>query len=409
MMKGRGYRMPLFGIAILIVLITLITSAFGADQKTNAPKGYVSFYSAGDLELSIAPVVEGKELESQTNTSFFRGVITDYRIEAAPGEREFIIRHGETYKQTFRVTVKDKAVTYIGLRRQIIGSQTSNVPGTYGGTSKRTMTSFYLRSTVGKHPLPADENTKDPVPYIEALKDSDWATRLNALMSLLRIRPVLSQQTVGDIQVIAREDMDSGVRGAATKLLEKMDYKLLAKPLYLETFEDNSAKWSSNTKDEIMGFSEEGYFIEPETERYWWTTVGVSDSMKKRSDFDAVVDCSWRKGASNFPYGLILGKDKEEFYGFGISRNGGAVVHRWSGNSIKSTPIPWKYDAAKTIGENLFSRVQISKRGDTYTFRINGVTVGSFTDKDKLPVQSIGVFAANKQSVIFKKIIVLEP
>jgi hypothetical protein len=319
------------------------------------------------------------------------------------------VEHNDRYKKHFKVTVEDNAVTYISLWMQIIDTRVGYGLSTLGGTNTRTTTVYYLRSSTGSHPLPADEEAKDPAPYITALEDSDHATRLVAVKALRKIKPPFIRQTVARLQTMAREDVAARVRTEAGKLLAERNLALLPAPLYLETFEDNKAKWSADDNGEVMGFSSDGYYVDPNNESYRWSVVDISSNLRKKSEFDAILDCSWRKGVVNFPYGLILGRNKEDFYTFAISRNGGAIVQRWSGGNIKSIPIDWKHDAAKTIGENEFSRIFISKRGDTFTFEVNGVTIGSFADPDKLSVQSVGVFAGNRQGVVFKRIMITEP
>ncbi len=413
-------------VLVIFIAMSLFSTALAAGEKTVRSTGYVSFYQnngslSNDIGLEITTIVDGKELKKQLN--FNKGTtVSDYRIEAEPGDREFVVRHNFDPSQSkyrneerFRVTVKESMVTYISFRRQGISYNEDKLLTVTNSTYK-----YFVRATVGTHPLPAEENVNAIAQYVDALQDNDWGTRHAALKALRRFSPVLGPQTIALLQAMAREDVSFFVRTEATELLEAQNPKHLSKPLFIQTFFDSSDTGSSYAwyQGQFMGRDPEGYFIAPNDENFLWSSINWSDiavfegfwkgtrKVIVPPDFDAILDCAWRGGINNAAYGLILGKDKSDFYSFGISRNGGAIVNRWSGSNITATPIPWKQDAATTIAERDFSRIVVAKHGNTYTFTVNGVPIGTFTDAQMLPVQVIGLIAGNRQKAVFKRIIV---
>jgi hypothetical protein len=383
------------------------------DLPAGAAKGYVSFYTKGQGEgmgLKIVGIEGGNELPPVRNGDSWSGV-GDLRLARTPGWHEFIASH-QKYSERFRVPVEEGQVTFVSFRRQITGVLV---------VDKMTTTSYMVRGSQGRHPLPADPATTDPRRYLEALDDGDWGTRHHALERLASLAPPLDAVAVAKVRRMALEDPVEAVREGARGLLSAGKLPLPAPPIALDTFEVNAdGRWyvgGGNGDPVAFTFEPDGYQIESRDGNEHWVVAGAGPLTHSRSsseliasgDVDFTVDCTWKGGAANRGYGLVLGRDKGTFHAFLVARSGGTMSAPAADSKWRPASLPWVQTAAKAIASSPTTRILVSRRKDRYALSVNGVPVGTVVDPEAMPVQSIGFLVSGAQTVVFNRLVISRP
>jgi hypothetical protein len=383
----------LASLALSLLLASCQTLKIADGLPIGNPKGYVSFYSV-DLNLSIAKVEGGSELPAARNWDFFNNY-SDYRVACPVGTSVFVVRHGN-YAQSFKVEVRSDKVSYLSFREQILSSSSST---TYMGT-------------VGSHALPADPEDTDPAPFLSALEDGDWGTRRAALAALRRIRPKLDEVQAALVKRMAYEDAILAVRQEAEKLLKSLGLKVPAPPLFLDAFESNLANhWYMGAGGGKSSFEldAEGYLISATDEISHWATANLPKNIAGLADYDAILECEWKGGQDNKPFGLLLGSDWKNFHAFCVSKNGGAMAARFKDSNDVAADFGWTQEASASIAADPVIRISVAKRGASYSMKVDGVSVGSFTDDSPLPVASVGMIIWGAQDIVFRKVLIKSP
>jgi hypothetical protein len=379
------------GLAIL--LAACATLVVKDDLPRDAEKGWVIFVSNERLPLRVSRVAGGAATGAFGNRTA-RG--TPVAVACPPGLGEFALEDGDQPARV-AVPVARGMVTYVGVRRQVIAGQPP--------------TEYATRISVGTHPLPIDAKNRDPAPLVTALADRDWATRWAAVKALDRMPLPLEPAATPLLTALAREDPYAAVRTAARRTLESAGKPSPAEPLAFLSFEQSADGWPlGEGLSSVTSLAPEGYLLQVrDTGATAWRSIGAGDAVSSKADFDVLVECRWVGGIETAAYGLTLGSGPATFNAFGVARNGGATVLRYTEGRYRSSPLPWQFSAAAAITGTPVSRIEVSKRGARYALVVNGEAAGSFTDGTGLAVDRIGVFADSAQSVVFRKIVVTTP
>jgi hypothetical protein len=403
----RTIRSASAAVCLAVLLASCATQPIRDNLEPEAPRGWVAFVSEQDLFIQIVQIENGLESEPFNNTDFWMSPVA---IARAPGRGDFIVQHkdsrGRLLEERLVVPVTEKAITYVGIRKQV----ESIVRG-----SETTIT-YYVRSSVGAHPLPYGGESTDPGLFLDALDDPDWGTRSQALAALERMRQDLDDAAIYRLTAIAREDPSYPVRNAANGLLKALRKPMPARALAMVSFQWSADDWQIGTSSgSVTTLVPDGYLLEgKDTESATWRmpyqqgTINLR-ALANREDLDFILECSWMSGKQANAFGLALGSDAETFHAFCVSRNNGMIIARFADNLYASAPMPWKTDRAAAVDRAPFTRIVVSKRGDRYEMSVNGTPVGGFTDETSLAVTRFGVFVDDVQSVVFRKIVALAP
>jgi hypothetical protein len=393
----------LAAIGLAVLLASCATQPIRDNLGPGAPRGWVAFVSEQDLFIQIVQIRNGLESEPFTNTDFWDAPVA---IACSPGRGDFVVRHKDS-EERLVVPVTEGFITYVGVRMQV----KRFVEGAYEST-----TTYYVRSSVGMHPLPYGGESTDPGLFLAALDDPDWATRSKALEALESLQPDLDGAAIDRLTAITREDPSGSVRSAAIGLMEALGKPRPARPLAMVGFEWNADDWFLGTSSgSTTSLVPDGYLVEcGNAEAAAWQVFRPKDSwarpaLEGREDLDFVMECSWQSGKQTNAFGLLLGADAQTFHAFCVSRNNGVIIARFTDGAYRSTPVPWKTFAAAAIDRAPLTRIVVSKRGDRYEMSVNGTPVGGFTDETSLAVTHLGVFVDDVQSVVFRKIVALAP
>jgi hypothetical protein len=397
-----GTTKVLAAIGCVVLLASCATLVTRDQLGSGVQKGWVIFEDdIGDSPIMIAPISNGMEGPSFRSTDYWIGA--PVKIACQPGPNEFVVRH-KNYQERIIVQVTEGAITYVGVRAQITASH-------FTGTG--TTTTYFVRSTVGTHPLPPNTDGNDPTPFLVALGDRDWATRSYALNGLDRLKGRVDKDVIPTLDHLAREDPSSTVRAAAGKLLKTLGEPVPAPPLVFVSFEQSAHTWPFGEEASCTTSLEPGgYLVDSRAEHTWSVqTRWFGQEIGSRQNIDIVMECSWMSGAKDMSFGLTLGDDKQAYNAFCANEQGGSVALSVAGGSLSAgpSPLPWTNAASIAIAASPITRLEVSKRGAEYGFRVNGVLVGSFTDTRGLAVSNIGIFTSGVQSVLFHKIIVTAP
>lgn len=389
------------GIGFVFLLVSCATLGTHDDLDPGAAKGWVMFLNDEIVApITIAPVSAGVEGPAFRSTD--RVIGAPVRIACPPGPNEFVVRH-QHYQERIIVQVAEDAITYVGVQAQVTAHD-------FTGTA--TTTTYLVRSTAGIHPLPLHQDVPDPAPYLAALSDTDWATRMEAVRGLLRLRPVLDPARVEQLTAMAREDPSHAVSASARVLLKKLALPVPAPPIISWSFRENVELWSAGVSETIVtSYVPEGYLLEGKgREMFWWRTR-FPPEIGAREDLDIVMECSWKNGARNMAFGMTIGGDDRSFNAFCVNAQGGAVVLSLKDGALASgpSPVPWTDAASAQIVARPVTRIEVRKRGADYSLSVNGIPAGGFSDESRLAIGRIGVYLSGAQSVVFHKIVVTAP
>jgi hypothetical protein len=385
---------PLLLAAGLAVLLAACATFSTLDElPRGAVKGWVVFVSDRRLPLSIARITNGREGEPFHDRTP-RG--TPIAAACPPGRNVFVVRDRDNETRV-AVPVAAGMVTCVGVGMQVI--------------SEKPTTTYYTRVSVGTHPLPFSPKAGDPAPLVTALVDHDWATRWAAIKALERISPPLEPAATPLLTALARDDPHEQVRAAAESALKSAGKPSPAQPLVFMSFEQGADGWPlGEGLASVTSLVPDGYLLEGKDSRGTaWRIHDMGNAPADREDLDFLLECSWRSGNETGAFGLTLGSGPGTFNAFCVSRNGGAVVTRYTDGRHVSEPLPWTASSTATISGIPVTRIEVSKRGARYKVTVNGEVVGGFTDDTGLEVDRVGVLVDGAQSVVFRRIVVAAP
>jgi hypothetical protein len=396
---------PLVLVASLALLLGSCVSTRSAlvdDLPPGSAKAYVCFRTGlydDEFGLEISEIEDGVEAPALRTSDAWSG-IGDFRVAVAPGKSEFRVRSGN-YDQRFALDLRAGELRFIGFRMQYIQSSSET-----HGTMTTYSSSWYVRGSLGMHAFPA-AGPIDLAACVDALGDGDWATRDYALRQIAALKPRLDGADEASIRLVAAEDPVAALRSRAASLLKALGRPAPEKPLFFESFENNTDNRWPNYDDASSGiswyFDPEGYRIASVNGNDHWVTVDFPAKLGER-DLDIALDCSWKEGATNVAYGLVIGQDKGNFHAFCVNKNGSAMAITEGPGGWKGKGIEWSAAAAPSIAEREVSRILVRKRGFAYEMSVNGTPIGSFVDEGKLPFAGIGLLVSGKQAVTFGRL-----
>ena len=106
----------------------------------------------------------------------------------------------------------------------------------------------------------------------------------------------------------------------------------------------------------------------------------------------------WLRGIKTHSYGIIFYRDGRDFYGFGISANGGFVLSRWDDSGDPISLVDWTY--SPSINEEGTNTLSIFSEEGRIEASINGTLVAEVFD-DTYTEGRVGVLIGGDQEVAF--------
>ena len=171
--------------------------------------------------------------------------------------------------------------------------------------------------------------------------------------------------------------------------------------LLSETFNDNRNHWAIWKNGEgYDSFIENGCYIFESKTILNYAEV-IVPPFHKPQNFDLEVVSIWKSGVDNSRYGLILGKDRDTYYTFGISGNGQAVVGLNVDKFARPELIDWQLNAARPGDGFIFNRLKIEVRGDRIDYYVNDRLIGHVTNAIVADPWVVGVMVQDRQKIAF--------
>lgn len=419
----KNFRFYFVTLLLLFFIITTsLISIVNADASQNNSQSYISFYTdfsddkPVNSAVDIYKIIDNKEIfEATTFSPFASSVSTkeNFTLTKEPGTYDFVIKaYSEKhnlqviYGHINGLVVKENAITYVGIH---------NITGAAIGTA---FISYGLTQ------LPVTPKASDIELLTKALYDNDWATRKFAIIALTNLK-VNDEQITEHIKDIAVTDRYMAVRNEAVNFLKSKKLPIPTEPFFLTNFLNKAAYWHWGGQDPVFDFTPEGYRITASNPAL--SVVSLKSLLmdkgfngynpKKLKNYDIELDCTWKSGMKNAPYGLILGNGNDNnfinpnisnFYAFCITNDGGTSVLYYKNNQLSSSPIEWNNNTSASIISHNINRLKIEIKKDQITYYVNDILIGSFKANEDYLAQCIGMGVLNKTDVCFNRLAIIK-
>ncbi|MEW6419252.1 MAG: hypothetical protein AB1480_14250 [Nitrospirota bacterium] len=126
-------------------------------------------------------------------------------------------------------------------------------------------------------------------------------------------------------------------------------------------------------------------------------------------NFDVEIESTWQTGVHNYPYGLELGSDVNNFYFFGVSGDGYPIVWLYINNEYqKPTLIDWMTNTAFKGDGKTTNRHKVEVRGDILKYYVNDKYIGTISNRLNMKNIVVGVSVCDRQKVAFDNLKIIE-
>lgn len=397
------FRLIKFAVPLLVVLFILPGCAalkpdieFVDRLPAGTPKGYIELFSPNLLGV-LMYCEEDRQKEQISSFPFPRPGGKGVRFAKAPGEYTFLVVHGN-FRKKIKVKVVKDALVYVSAYQDVITSRT-NVDSRGGMTM---YTAYYVDLVVGTHAIPLSQDAGSVPLLVAALSDVNPRTRLHAIEALSKMDITRNATVLTALNEVAVFDLHIDVRKAAKTVLQQKG----SEPHWPEKAAllggRNAAYRGWNVKKDATGVSsfEAGkYTVESITPECTWNAISPGIAPPKNYDLELVS--TWKSGAQDKEYGLIIGNNKK-FYSFGAVCTKQADIQLFKDDELKTDVLPWKPATVLCQGAGKGTNKQrIEVRGETITYYVNDVLVGTTNDELGGDDRFFGVRVCGKQKVAF--------
>jgi|GEM_PF-5372807 len=211
-----------------------------------------------------------------------------------------------------------------------------------------------------------------------------------------------------------REDFDKDVkllRERYTVLSEQFDQRIESARcnlVFIEDFKNNIHRWPTNVKrrHSTARITRGALTLHSKSDACHREVIRPSFEMP--DNFDVELVSRWKEGVDNRGYGLALGRDRRNAYGFHVSADGSSNVGLFKKNKHQHDPVAWKSGTAKRGDGQSINRQKIAVRGDRLTYYVNGAIVGEMVKDMDIEEWAVGVTVCGKQEVAFDQLTIVE-
>jgi len=384
------------------LLFTVLAGCTGVtikdDLLPSIPKGYADFgnYSLGSTY--IYSMHDGKRVKEGSLT--YKGEMV--RIARTPGNHEFLLEHwGESRhksEKTVTVSITRDMLTFITLDQM-----TADVEDIKEGRHEATLIQYRTVISQSRTPAPLNiesEPHKDSI-LNELLDDPDRRARLYAIDLLEKMGRSSDENLLKRVEVLAVDDPQRSVRREAAALLKSLGIDAFKNILYLENFEFNNRTWISSHGIYDFFYNDEFLFR---------SAGGGCENEKITTPFELPenvtieLTSTWISGSSGGEYGVLIGRDENNFDHFGISRDGRAVVRSVRNNELSGELLAWTaVSAIKTRGASS-NRLRVEFSGDIWKYYVNDAYVGTIENTMKGSKYLVGLRGCLKQTIAFEQL-----
>jgi hypothetical protein len=171
--------------------------------------------------------------------------------------------------------------------------------------------------------------------------------------------------------------------------------------LIYDTFDDNRNGWRiwENGMYYDAYFKNGVYIIETKNELLSNEVIKPSFNLPQK--FRLEVKSTWEKGIHNERYGLLFGVDANNYYLFGVSGNGQAVVGMTQEGVGLPNPINWQLNAANIGDGNTSNHLRLDVKDNDITYYVNDRKIGTIRNTMITANWIVGIAVAAQQQVAF--------
>ncbi|MDD5711323.1 MAG: FlgO family outer membrane protein [Smithellaceae bacterium] len=145
-------------------------------------------------------------------------------------------------------------------------------------------------------------------------------------------------------------------------------------------------------------FRDGRYFMETKNEKKSLEVIDLPADLP--DNFDVELTSSWQSGVTDSAYGLILGRDRNTYYVFGVSGNGQSVIWVTEDDIPRDDAMPWRAGTAKVSdGKYVENTQKVEVRGSSLSYHVNGTFLT--TIHGSIPLKVVGVCVSRQQKVAF--------
>jgi hypothetical protein len=204
------------------------------------------------------------------------------------------------------------------------------------------------------------------------------------------------------VDELAFELLKEGNTAKAINIWEKSilaNKHIVNKPVvYIENAFNNLFSWSQEKDEDHHLIKNEDEYIVNRKKSSSSSIPCVYVNINNDDNWTIECDTKWLSGIDNNLYGIVFGRDKGNYFTFGIAANGYYSFDRFVEYKYQSL-IPWKQ--SKSILKKSKNHIKITKSDNELNFYINHVLVDSYAN-EPLYGKSFGFSVNNNQEVSFK-------
>jgi hypothetical protein len=400
----------LFAISLVVALAAACSTVDVRDElPPGLDKGYVEFLGYGQ---SIT--VTSGSADAMVSEGWAGANLQALRVARSPGDQHFWIKAASINS--------GYQTDFISLRVPVLKDRVTSVT-VLGATTDLGSTLLCEYWSIGAIALPLNPSAADEEILGLALEDKDPGTRYRSLSAYRRfgIRP--SPASGDRIAYIAAYDRYDFNRLAARKLLGGSKGDQPAEPFFFEPFTNNESndaiavpvyRWNLgkgiDEGDSAYSIVASGLSAISRDERLHWSRCALPPKgVEKLVDYDLECEVSWVEGATNAPYGIILGPASGDRVCACVAKGGSAAMFKVPSSSELSASmlVAWKDDAKAAIASESVS-LRLEVRGAKVSYSVGGIPIGAVDLDAPLSLGVFGPALQGRETVVYRFIRIVE-
>ena len=211
-----------------------------------------------------------------------------------------------------------------------------------------------------------------------------------------------------------REDFDKDVKLLRERypvLSEQFDQRIDAARcnlVFIEDFKNNIHRWPTNIKRRHSTARINRGTLTMQSKNNACHREVIRPSFEMPGNFDIELVSRWKEGVDDRGYGLALGRDRRNGYGFHVSADGSSNVGLFKKKKHQHDLVAWKSGTATRGDGKSMNRQKVAVRGDRLTYYVNGAIVGEMVKDMDIEEWAVGVTVCGKQEVAFDQLTIVE-
>ncbi len=211
-----------------------------------------------------------------------------------------------------------------------------------------------------------------------------------------------------------REDYDKDVKLLRERypvLTEQFDQRIetaRCNLLFIEEFKNNIHRWPTGIKRRHSTARITRGTLTLQSQNDACHREVIRPSFALPDNFDVELVSRWTEGIDDRGYGLALGRDRRNAYGFHVSADGSSNVGLFKKGKHQHDPVARRSSTANRGDGKRMNRQKVEVRGDRLTYSVNGKHVGEMVKDMDIEEWAFGVTVCGNQAVSFDQLTIVE-